>query len=372
MAYKRPNGFYYTDREYPLVGRVARSLQTRSQQEANLRESVLMSLGAANRADLLEAWADGRLGIESIVMAHRAGKLDALQTRPDGVTLKEACRACLRSKSPDVSENTYRVYRVAFGHVRRILGDETPVTQALTTDAVQEVKRVRLEEDDVKKNTVNTDLGALSVLATFAQGKGWVRERPEIKKFSTAPRVRYLSPQQYQDYVEAAQDKYRPLYVLMLGTGLRISEALTLRVSDLRLGDSRILLPRSKTASGVRRVFMTSEAREAVEGWIEREGLGGDDRLFGGEGFDRTNVTKRHQTVATEIGLHDYVLHDHRHTFAVMAAKNGMPLHLLQKQLGHSDIQQTMKYADFHPDYSDVERYFDRIEADMNGVAAGS
>jgi hypothetical protein len=39
-----------------------------------------------------------------------------------------------------------------------------------------------------------------------------------------------------------------------------------------------------------------------------------------------------------------------------------MPLHLLQQQLGHANISQTMRYARFHPDYSDVARYFERVE----------
>jgi len=38
-----------------------------------------------------------------------------------------------------------------------------------------------------------------------------------------------------------------------------------------------------------------------------------------------------------------------------------MPLHLLQQQLGHANINQTMPYARFHPDYSDVGEYFDRV-----------
>jgi len=62
-------------------------------------------------------------------------------------------------------------------------------------------------------------------------------------------------------------------------------------------------------------------------------------------------------------GVHDYTIHDHRHTFAVQHAKAGMPLHLLQQQLGHKQISTGMRYAKYHPEYGEVSVYFERVEA---------
>jgi hypothetical protein len=42
-----------------------------------------------------------------------------------------------------------------------------------------------------------------------------------------------------------------------------------------------------------------------------------------------------------------------------------MPLHLLQQQLGHANISQTMRYAQFHLSYSDVADYFDRVSESL-------
>lgn len=46
-------------------------------------------------------------------------------------------------------------------------------------------------------------------------------------------------------------------------------------------------------------------------------------------------------------------------------ARAGMPLHLLQGQLGHANIDQTMRYARFHPDNGDVGEYFETMAADL-------
>jgi len=48
-----------------------------------------------------------------------------------------------------------------------------------------------------------------------------------------------------------------------------------------------------------------------------------------------------------------------------------MPLNLLQQQLGHKHISMTMKYARFHPDYSDVARYFEAVGVSL-GLGTGN
>ena len=46
-----------------------------------------------------------------------------------------------------------------------------------------------------------------------------------------------------------------------------------------------------------------------------------------------------------------YTIRDHRHTFAVTAAKQGMPIPQIAVQLGHTDIKVTMRYAKYHPEF---------------------
>lgn len=36
---------------------------------------------------------------------------------------------------------------------------------------------------------------------------------------------------------------------------------------------------------------------------------------------------------------------------------------MLKRQLGHSSLEQTMKYADYHPAYSDLSGYFGELES---------
>jgi integrase len=70
-------------------------------------------------------------------------------------------------------------------------------------------------------------------------------------------------------------------------------------------------------------------------------------------------------------GLPHHTLHDFRHTAAVLLAREGMPIPLIQRQLGHKRIETTMVYAEFHPAYGDVERYFDKVDSHLGGDNRG-
>lgn len=148
----------------------------------------------------------------------------------------------------------------------------------------------------------------------------------------------------------------------------RVSEGL--RVCDLRLGnvDQRAVIEDAKTDTGVRMVFVPSSSAGAGEERVEAHGLRGMDRLFL---IERRTVQEEHNRACGLAGIPEYTIHDHRHTAAVHRARAGMPLHLLQQQLGHKNIEMTMKYARFHPDYNDVAAYFDRV-GERLGLSAGN
>lgn len=361
MATKRGNGIYYVQRTFQGVGKIYRSIHTRKKGRAQARERVLVSLHQQGRGELVRAFDDGEVSIQKLEEYFETGRIHELagELRRKDSSLAEACEAVLGHKEPDVKASTLERYRTGLDHFKEFAGQDATVRDVLTEESIQGFKKHRLNEG-VAEQTVNNDLGAVSILITHAMKKGWIDERPEIKRFEYKARIRWLEAGQLADYLDTLRPAFRPQMELLLGTGMRLGESEKLRVCDLRLGkeDKRAMVEDSKTANGVRTVFIPAWAAETVESHIEEHGLSGTDGIFQ---IDRRAVQAEHNRACDEAGIPDYTIHDHRHTAAVHLARAGMPLHLLQQQLGHKDIEMTMKYSRFHPDYADVVGYFNRV-----------
>jgi len=352
---------WYLKRELPGLGRVYKSLGTTRVAVAREREELLLKLAERGHLDIVRAWLDDALQLPALVEAHAAGRLHELAQRlraPD-VLLADAITHCLEAKAADVRPFTLDRYRASLAHILRFVGEKTTVRAALTTDQVQALKGAR-RRSGAAEETVNKDLIAVSVLASYCRRKGWLAERPVIERFPTRIRIRYLEPHELEVYLAAVRPRLRPLFELLVGTGMRLGEVLALRVCDLRFGagETRALVEDAKSTAGVRAVFVPPWVTASVQEHIRTEGLRGADRLFP---IDRWQAQDEHYRARRLAGIVGYTLHDHRHTAAVYLARAGMPLPQLAQQLGHATIAMTMRYARFHAEYADVGRYFDRV-----------
>lgn len=361
----RRGGVWYVKRRFAGLGLVKKSLGTTSRERARQLEAMLLALDRQGRSDLLRAFARGELRIARFAEAYESGRLPELAARilePEA-PLSEASEACLRNRRPDIASSTLERYRDSLAHFRRFCESKriATVRAALTTEAVREFKDARLREG-AAPHTLNNDLNAVSTLAGFCMERGWLSAKPEIRRFRSTVRIRYLEPDQLTVYMASVRGAFRPLFQLLVGTGMRIGEAQNLRVCDLRFGrdGARALVERSGTKSraGVRRVFLPAWVAEALREHIERSGASGTDPVFT---WPRGTIRKEHYRACRIAGIAKYTMHDHRHTAAVHLSRVGMPLHLVQKQLGHATIAMTMKYAEFNPEYGDVTTYFERV-----------
>lgn len=364
-SYSNGSVVYYFRRTLGGIGRVYQSLGTDRKGLARRREEALVAAHRQGHHDLVRAWMEGEVSIEEVQAAYErdaTAELARALSREDP-PLEAACKRALRDKSPDVSATTLSGYRSALARFRTYCtaqGKEG-TRAALTTGVLQGFKSWCLEEVQVAKQTVNNYLTAVSVLATYAMRQGWIDTRPEFRTYETRVRVTYLEADTLAAYFAELRPRFRPLMRLLIGTGMRLGEAEALTPADLKLGngEARAAIEDSKTPTGVRTVFVPPSAAEVVRAHIDRYDRSDDEPIFQ---VPRRTVQKEHNRARERIGRPGYTIHDHRHTAAVHLARAGMPLHLLQQQLGHANIDMTMRYARFHPDYGDVAEYFDRVD----------
>ncbi len=199
-----------------------------------------------------------------------------------------------------------------------------------------------------------------------------------VKKFREAKRERFLSIDELARLGEALAQAERDgtamssviaAIRLLLFTGCRLSEILTLRWNEVDLANARLRLGDSKT--GAKAIYLPAPALEILAG-IPRHG----DNPFVIAGRKPSthlvNLTKPWHRIRKLAGLSDVRLHDLRHTFASAGAAAGLSLPMIGKMLGHTQAATTQRYAHLAPDpvKEAVETVAANISAAMSGESA--
>ena len=143
----------------------------------------------------------------------------------------------------------------------------------------------------------------------------------------------------------------RGLIVVLWRAGLRISEALALAESDLEPGRGSLLVRRGK--GGKRReVGMDEWGWDQLRPWLKvRLGLP-IGPLFcavkgnaGGRPWTSSAVRSQLRHLALRAGVRRrFAPHQLRHAHAVEMAREGVPLNVIQRQLGHANLGVTSIY----------------------------
>ncbi len=193
----------------------------------------------------------------------------------------------------------------------------------------------------------------LSVIMREAEAMGL---RPEgsnpcraIRRYRRKGRERFLSDDELRRLSSAlsAHAERKPLQIaavrLLLLTGCRKSEILTLRWSDYREG--RLFLRDSKT--GPRTVWLSGPARKVLDG-IERTDRWVFPAPRTGGPSGRSWLDPFWSAIRAEADLNDVRLHDLRHTHASIALREGETVLVIGRLLGHRNAETTLKYT--HPD----------------------
>ena len=127
---------------------------------------------------------------------------------------------------------------------------------------------------------------------------------------------------------------------LLLLTGCRKSEILTLRWSDYREG--HLFLRDSKT--GPRTVWLSQPARNVLDG-LDRSGQWVFPAPRGRGPRNKGWLERFWDEVRAETGLRGVRLHDLRHTHASVALRQGETVLTIARLLGHRNPETTLKYT---------------------------
>lgn len=146
-------------------------------------------------------------------------------------------------------------------------------------------------------------------------------------------------------------ERNRLLLLLMLNTGLRLSEATGLRWREIDLNTGRVMVRQGKGAKD-RTLWVGERDLGLLRRWRERQVKvvpGAPSCVFttlGGRPVSNRYVQEMVKRYAAKAGI-DKDVHPHmlRHTFATDLYRQTTNIRLTQKALGHSNLTTTMIYC---------------------------
>ena len=196
-----------------------------------------------------------------------------------------------------------------------------------------------------------------------------------VRKYKEPPRERFLSEDEFRRLGQVlgeveAEGKVHPSAVaafrLLMLTGCRKSEILTLRWEDVDIGAGELRLRDAKT--GARAVAISPSARRVLKG-LPR--VPGNPWVIAGTkpGRHFRNLNSAWLVIRSRAELKDVRIHDLRHSFASRALALGESLPMIGKLLGHRKVQTTARYAHLARDSvkASAARVAESLRADLAG-----
>lgn len=214
----------------------------------------------------------------------------------------------------------------------------------------------RLLDQGLKAKTINSYLNAIRGFYEYmTEERGWEGEEPVRKKDylkQDRPLPRPLSEEEVDELFEVvASVRDRAMFLLMLRSGLRVSEVHKLDVRDIQVREKRVFIREGKGRKD-RVVSLSRETMLALrEHMLARAAAPAEEALFvvekgkyKGLRLSVRGIQKRMEYYARKSGV-KACCHRLRHTFATQALDTGMRLAYLKVLMGHDWITTTMQYC---------------------------
>lgn len=217
----------------------------------------------------------------------------------------------------------------------------------LDLEAVRQYQLYLLNEKRMSPQSVNAFVAAVQFFYQVTVEMPWGKESfSRVRVGNSLPVV--LSPEEVAQFFEHVPSvKYRAVLMLCYGAGLRIGEAIAVKVSDI---DSKRMVIRIAEGKGRkdRYVMLSPRLREVLRSYYRAARP--EDWLFPSWRPDRhlsaSSISQACRDASKQCGLTKRITaHTLRHSFATHLLESGTDTRVIQVLLGHTRIDTTARYT---------------------------
>ena len=259
------------------------------------------------------------------------------------------------------SSNTEMSYRRDLTKMRIYL-EVTAGSPAVSEVTEENLKKyiAYMERKKFKASTISRSIAAIKAFYHYLLKEGLVKQ--DISDCLKAPKVERKAPdilsveemERLLEQPSGDSDKERrdsAMLALIYATGIRVSELISLRVSDVNMQMGFLIC---RDGDKERMISFDNQVREVLHRYLTkvRENMVTNearDILFvncSGTPMSRQGFWKLVKSYARKAGItKDITPHTLRHTFAAHKVESGADLKSVQEMLGHSDISTTHMYV---------------------------
>lgn len=250
-------------------------------------------------------------------------------------------------KLRNFSGNTIKTYYLKC--VQFLVFSKVKDTSRLTEREFRSYLLHLTQRDDLKESSINIYNSAIRFFYEVTLEKDINYKRvPHMKEPTTRPEI--LTVEELTSFfAEVSKPKRFAFYLNLYGSGLRISEMLALRTSDI---DGKRMLIRVRSGKGRKERYapLTKAGYEALRHYWKLY------RPANANGYVFPDTTRTRQlsrgtfeaplkTIAKEAGIcKDFTPHTLRHCFATHTLQSGTDLMTLKEMLGHASLSSTTVY----------------------------
>ncbi|MEO1958022.1 MAG: site-specific tyrosine recombinase/integron integrase [Nautiliaceae bacterium] len=236
------------------------------------------------------------------------------------------------------SEHTIKAYKNDLTQFEEFL--KKPIINATSSDVIAFLSQLE------NKRSLNRKLSSINSFFDFAYKRNLVEEKPKVKQAKVPQNLpKFLSKEEILNSISHIDSlaswfelRDKALILFLYATGLRVSEAINVKLSDIEDGWVRV---RNSKGDKERIVPIADEALEAIKEYLNKRSCN-SEYLFVNKNCQKLSRISAFNITKKYLGVSPHVL---RHSFATALVLGGADIRIVQELLGHAYLNTTQIYT---------------------------